>query len=110
MTGRAGYILWENREVIDQMMQQMDDFAAQNGGYINRSGVGNFRTSKTVDEEDKKEMSMKRKAARAAGVGAVGAGAIHKVSKDPGSIRRGAQAAKEMAGSAKDYYKGKLGM
>jgi hypothetical protein len=50
--GRAGSILWENREVIDQMMQQMDDFAAQNGGYINRSGVGNFHTEKTVDEQD----------------------------------------------------------
>ena len=56
MTGRASYILWENREIIDQMMQQMDDFASQNGGYINRSGVGNFYT-KTVDEDDEENES-----------------------------------------------------
>lgn len=53
--GRAGSILWENRNIIDQMMQQMDDFAAQNGGYINRSGVGNFRTQKGVYEDDEEE-------------------------------------------------------
>lgn len=57
---RASYILNENREIIDRMMQQMDDFANKNGGYINRAGVGNFRTSKMVDEEENKMKPSKR--------------------------------------------------
>jgi hypothetical protein len=76
---RAQNILWENRDTIEQMMQQMDDFADANGGYINKSGVGNFRTQPKVEEEDKKKepMSKGRRQARAAGLGTAGLGAAY---------------------------------
>ena len=87
---RASQILWENADIIDNMMQQMDDFANANGGYINRSGVGNFRT------QAKKEVAEgvgKKLAGAAALAGAVGAGiAAHKtgVADQVGQAAKGA--------------------
>ena len=86
---RASNILHENREIIDNMMKQMDDFADAHGGYINRSGVGNFRT-KPVEEEDKgsKKMDRGRRQARAAGLAGAGLGAAYLAAKsDPEKMK-----------------------
>ena len=71
---RAQRLLVENAEMIDTFIQQMNDFAERQGGYINRSGVGNWRG---VDEQEGKKMSKKRQVARAAGLATAGAGAAH---------------------------------
>jgi hypothetical protein len=108
---RAQNILWENRDTIEQMMQQMDDFADAHGGYINKSGVGNFRTQPKVEEEDvpakKKKMSAGRAQARLAGMGVAGIGAAHLASKlTPDKIGSGIKKVAGAIKTAKDFYGG----
>lgn len=69
--GRAEHILSENRDTIEHMMQQMDDFADAHGGYMNKAALGNARTKPATDE------GAVKKAAGVLGAAALGAGAMH---------------------------------
>lgn len=105
---RALRILAENAETIDAFIQQMDQFAADNGGYMNRAGVGNWRT----DAEDEVDEKMSRAKRIGLGAGTVAAGAAHLANKavnDPNSptgaaVRKGAgMVAKGVKTAAKHY-------
>lgn len=104
---RAQNILWENRDTIEQMMQQMDDFANANGGYINRSGVGNFKTQPKVEEEDKAKkpgMSNTRRNVRASVLGGAGAGAAYLAGRHPDLIKKGLVGAGKVLKTAAKHY------
>ena len=91
--GRAETILHENAEIIDNMMKQMDDFADAHGGYINRSGVGNFRTQPVKDD---KSEGVGKKVAAGLGAAALGAGA---------TLAAQTPAGQQVMGHAKQAYK-----